>query len=673
MGRSNLFLTVGIVFLLFAVFIEPAFALTVGVAPATRKILYDTPMPDVAEADLKAARNEWEGFQIVVRSDGPIQGVNVTVSSLEGPNGATIPSENATLYREWYVEIVNDSPTSLEEDYPRDLGFYPDPLVPFFDPYSTETKAVGAPFNVGDGETGLVFVDWHVPLDAAPGTYTGKATLTAEGETAVEIPITLLVWDFDIPQERSFGTAFGFSDNLRDHHGGPNEEATDNYEEIVKRYHWAMHDHRMDLTHIKGQVSFEFDENGDLLPIDWTAYDAYVGPFLSGEYFPDGIPVARFNVGYFRPGRGLGSMTEDQYVEASQAFAKHLQEKGWLEKAYNYAADEPWMEEDDHEYQQIRTDGELLLRENDLWKGRILVTSPWNEIIQDVIGIWCPVTPMYEEWWWLESGMAGREKYAECLDDGQKLWFYACNANVPPYAGYDMDTKIGYEPRIMKWGTWYEKASGFLYWRVNYWVNDDPWKEFLNVESFGETFARNGDGNLLYPGDHNGIADGKGSPDGIEIDGPIVSYRMKQIRDGFEDWEMFILASQLGAEDFVREQVERAYTKFGTWLLEDCSNPGMYCADHPPWTRDEDVLLDAREQVALKVQYLLHPETYTDPEGGTVTDGDVDDETGTDTETPVVSKKDDSGSCRSVPIAGLGGAAWLLAVLGVLRVRRQRQ
>ncbi len=645
----------------------PAFALDVGIAPATRKILFDTPLPDATQADLMAARNEWEGFQIVVRSSKAIEEVNVTISDLEGPKGAKISNENAKLYREWYVEIVNDSPTSLD-DYPRDLGFYPDPLIPFFDPYADTTTPVGAPFDVPKDETGTVFVDWHIPLDAAPGTYTGKATLSAKGETAVEIPISLTVWDFEIPQERSFGTAFGFSDNLRDHHGGPNEEPTENYDEIVKRYHWAMHEHRMDLTHIKGSVDFEFGEDGKLLPIDWTAYDAYVGPFLDGSYYPDGIPVARFNVGYFRPGRGLGSMTEDQYVEASQAFAEHLVEKDWWDKAYNYAADEPWMEEDDHEYEQIRSDGELLLRENDLWKGHILVTSPWNEIIADVIGIWCPVTPMYEEWWWLESGMAGREKYAECLDNGQKLWFYACNANVPPYAGYDMDTKVGFEPRILKWSTWYERATGFLYWRVNYWVNDNPWVEFLNVESFGETFARNGDGNLLYPGDHDGIKDGKGSPEGIEIDGPIVSYRMKQIRDGFEDWEMFILASELGAEEFVREQVSTVYTKFGTWLLEDCDNPGMYCPDHPPWSRDENLLLEARKQVALKVQYLLHPETYADPEAADTVDGDEDD--ATETETPDNRKKKDDDGCRSVPGTSLPFVfLFMLASLAMFRRR----
>lgn len=145
-------------------------------------------------------------------------------------------------------------------------------------------------------------------------------------------------------------------------------------------------------------------------------------------------------------------------------------------------------------------------------------------------------------------------------------------------------------------------------------IEDDPWNVLMNLDGFGEFFARNGDGLLLYPGDHDGTASGKGSPEWLSLDGPVGSYRLKQIRDGLEDWEMFRLASDLGAEDFTRAQVERAYTRFGDFFMEDCAEPLYYCPDDQPWTLDEFVLLDARAQVAAKIQHLLHPDDYPDPE-----------------------------------------------------------
>jgi hypothetical protein len=224
------------------------------------------------------------------------------------------------------------------------------------------------------------------------------------------------------------------------------------------------------------------------------------------------------------------------------------------------------------------------------------------------------MTQMYEDWFYTQNS-PGRAKYAERFGLGEKLWFYVCNATRPPYAGYDIDTEIGYEPRIAKWGTWYEQASGFLYWHTNYWIGDDPWNVWRDPARFGEKSARNGDGLLIYPGDHDGKAGGKGSPPGVSIKGPVVSYRLKQIRDGLEDWELFRLAEGLGAGEFARREVGRAYRRFGTIFDENCAkSPPYYCSDNQPWTLDEAVLFSARERIARKVLHELYPSVYPDPE-----------------------------------------------------------
>jgi hypothetical protein len=215
---------------------------------------------------------------------------------------------------------------------------------------------------------------------------------------------------------------------------------------------------------------------------------------------------------------------------------------------------------------------------------------------------------MYGEGFFGPGVWATKEKYTELISKGQELWFYVCNANFPPYLGYDIDTKIGYEPRLLKWGAWYENATGFLFWSMTYWYEpSDPWHKLANLAQFGEMFSRNGDGILLYPGNHDGTVNG-GSPEWVAIDGPVVSYRMKQIRDGLEDWEMLNLAAKLGAKEYARKQVSTVYESFGENFTD------AFDIDNPPWTLDEKKLFEARKNIALKIQYLLHPEKYEDPE-----------------------------------------------------------
>jgi hypothetical protein len=628
----------------------------VGVAPATRKVRPDMEVPAEVAIMLGAGRNEAEGFQVLVRAAEGLSGVDASVTELTGPDGATLPASAITLYREHYLDITKPSPNflgSLEGD-PRDPGRYPDPLIPFEDPWADGERAVGAPFAVPAGETWAIFADLYVPASTVPGVYTGTLTVVAESQASVDLALELTVWPWLLPADKTVATSFGFSDNLvRRYHGGPDGEPTLDVDQVVRRYFEVLHTHRLDPTNVGGGVDFTFDAHGALQPVDWSAYDAAVAPWLDGSLFADGAPVTRFNVGYFSPGSGTGAWTEAQWGAAAAAFSEHLDDLGWWERAYVYSTDEPYINGGDATYQQIHEDVERMRQYAPLWDGHVLVTSPYEELVDGDIDIWCPVTPMYDSWFFGPL-YEGREFYAERRAMGEELWFYVCNANYPPYAGYDIDTTIGFEPRIVKWGAWFEGASGFLYWRVNYWVGDDPWNVWANYEQFGDLFSRNGDGFLFYPGDRDGTAGGLGSPADVAIDGPIPSFRLEQVRDGLEDWELFRLAEELGAGDYARAQVERAYRQFGTAPREDCDDPLAYCPDDPPWTHDEQVLLEARWNVAAKVAFLTDPEHWPDPEVA----GDTADTGG-----------EGGGDCGC---GGSGAVSWMLAVLAAAGVRRRR-
>ncbi|MEW6435000.1 MAG: glycoside hydrolase domain-containing protein [Myxococcota bacterium] len=586
------------------------FAQEVGVVPATRRVLPSTPVPATRGITLEAARDEWEAYQVLVRGAAPLHGLDVAVSDLVGPGGAVIPAAAQRLYREWPVTVTTPS-TGGVTFHLRVAGRYPDPLVPLRDPYDGSGRPVGAPFDLPADETGIVLVDVHVPAYAAAGRYHGSATVTAAGGFSARLDVTLMVWDFSLAR-RTVGTSFGFSDKTARFHRARDGGA--GLAHIRDRYLDALHEHRVDPTTVYGPVSFTFD-GGVLQPVDWTAYDSAVGPFLDGTRFSDGVGVTRFDPGLFRPGFGTGGLSEAEYQQAARAFAAHLEEKGWWDRAYVYARDEPWQVPGaDEAYANIARDVRLLLEASPAWRFKTLVTSPYDARLDGLVGIWCPVTTMYDDWWWMTAPKPGWDDYSPRLAQGEELWFYVCNANLPPYATYDIDTTIGYEPRIAKWGAWYERGSGFLYWSVDFWPKDDPWNVLCDADEFPGFECRDGDGFLLYPGDHDGTAGGRGSPPSVSLDGPVVSYRLKQVRDGLEDWELFRLATRLGAEAFARQQVRRAYARFGDFFLEDCRDPKLHCPERQPWTLDEDVLLDARRQVALKVQHLVHP----DPEAPAV-------------------------------------------------------
>lgn len=608
--------------------------LDVRFEPSTTKVLKG-PVPDnpARSVTIEAARNEYVAFQVVLTATGgPVTEVTVALTDLSGPDGAVIPSLEATLYREYYVEITEPSwcetPMSPAcesfPEYLRKPGWYPDALIPFVDPYpvfdgpGNAPVPVGAPFEVPGQDLQTVFVDLHVPESSPPGDYTGQVIVTSQEGERARLPVTLHVWDFVLPRERSITTAYGFgTGQLWKYHGGPDggDEAT--RDRIRRNYEIEMHRHRIDFTNQDAPLRFEFDDQGRLLPPDFTAYDAWLGPRIDGSYYPDGAGIRRFDLDWFRPGSGLGSWTEDQWTQAAVALAEHLRDKGWLDHVYLYSSDEPWMPEHlaGGAIQRIHEDVRRLRAASSLYQGKVMVTGPrWPDLDGD-IDIWCPVTAMYGDAYWPAGVWWGREEYRERhLARGGELWFYVCNANFPALMGYDVDTDIGHEPRLLKWGAWREQASGFLYWRLTYWQDPDPWHDLANVEVFGPDFARNGDGILIYPGDANGTL-GTGLPlPWRGIDGPVVSFRLKQIRDGLEDWEILRMAEALGGGDYARAQVDLVYRKFGA-PLDDSFDRG-----NRPWEMDDGPVLAARARIAAKVQYLQHPDRYPDPEEPQVAD-----------------------------------------------------
>src|SRR5215467_15658428 len=81
---------------------------TVWVAPSLHRVAMSEQPGASSQANLFAARGEYESFQIVA-SGGTrgLRNVNVTVSDLTGPGGSVIARTNLTLYREKYQQVTS--------------------------------------------------------------------------------------------------------------------------------------------------------------------------------------------------------------------------------------------------------------------------------------------------------------------------------------------------------------------------------------------------------------------------------------------------------------------------------------------------------------------------------------------------------------------------------------
>lgn len=601
--------------------------------PATRKVCVDDTYEGSLQAQrsvrMTAARGEWELFQVVIRSrnEAPLSNVTVVVSDLYGPNGAVIPGSSFRLYLGWFVQVEDPSPGGLERN-PREPGEYVDPLVPFYDPYDPDHPAMATPFDVQAGRAQPVFGDLQVPSDASAGVYQGSLMVIAgDGEPAI-LPFTLRVFDFTLPSEPTVTTSFHLGrSGIRDFHGGEEQDASE-LVRVQNNYEETLHRHRIDLLFpylMSSDQPLTADASGDLEQPDWESFDVAMAPRLDGSFYEDGVPIKSFAFGLFRPGAADGlevELNDDAYTEAASVAAEHLKERGWFDRAYIFTFDEPYNQ--DGAYERIAADVALIKAGDPDWEGRFMTTNHYVPGLDGAVDIWTVDTKNYDSWMWGEGTLPGRGFYAERLSQGERLWFYNCLSTIPPYATYDIDTILGHEPRILKWGAFYEGASGFLYWSVNFWVDEGPWETLRDKGTFGAV-ARNGDGFLLYPGDHNGRNAPLGSPDSIAIEGPIESHRLKMVREGLEDWEYFNLASQLFGREAVLELLDQAYSRLGgsPGEIEDLgllvfiagqrskldipTLPAGYTydPDDPPWTLDDSVLYRIREELAQMIEDRL--------------------------------------------------------------------
>jgi len=270
---------------------------------------------------IAGAGRETVAFQLFITAGTStnLSSVAVEISPLTGP-GTTISSDNtqgsAVLrYLEGYIPETYAGSGNVQLPV---SGNFPDPLLPFYDPYDAGNGPVATPFNVAATTTQGVWVDITIPANQTAGIYAGTVTITdttgVGGIGTVTFPLSLTVWNgnlprFDDPTQPGmlkawmplYGSALQSGEGFNCLYsptyvstivdcGGPN--ATDLT--MIHAYQTMAHNYDFD-TQVDGLGPALTPTAGTspsptaITSIDWTIWDQMNGPSLTlGGLFPDG-------------------------------------------------------------------------------------------------------------------------------------------------------------------------------------------------------------------------------------------------------------------------------------------------------------------------------------------------------------------------------------------------
>ncbi len=489
----------------------------------TRRVLRQDPRGSGAAVKLAAARNEWEGFQILMRSGEPVEGVRIEPAELTGPREAVIPSNESWLYRQHQLHVT--VPTHRNEQFRP--GWYPDPLIPFRHPISREplsgARFTAVPFDLPAGETHGFWIDLKVPGDARPGVYRGAYRVTATGGEAVEVPVQLTVWDFALPDTPSLRTALGSpADRMRGYYArrakqGKETEPED-WEAVERQVAELLSRHGINATPSQGSLTPVAQSNGTFR-IPEEQIDAF-------REFVDRYHINAFVVPH--PRRAVSDPVEQQdklraWLGAWDRAAEQLDRPQVL--FYTYLRDEP---NDEEAYRYVQKWGRAIRQAGTVVKV-LVVEQTWtqNEKWGDLYGavdIWCPLFSLFKA-----------ESASKRQALGETVWTYTALCQRDPTPWWHIDFPL-LNYRAPAWIAWRYRIRGILYWGgMSFWNQvEDPWTEpgTLDRRDRNPALMYNGEGSLLYPGR------------AVGYEGVAPSLRVKALRDAIEDYEYVSILEQ---------------------------------------------------------------------------------------------------------------------------------
>ena len=471
---------------------------------------------------VECARNEYEPFELALRSAEARSGVEVAVSALRGPKGTTLPAVKVERVGfvpiDWPSGYFQTDVPAWHRRVPRGHGstdgwadWWPDPLIP------------NSAFDLKAGRVQPMWFTVRAPRDAAPGEYRGEVTIRAAGDR-LALPLRVKVLPFALPERTRLKVMFDFRSGPGGDFGAGIHTA-----EGQRTWYRLMAEHRMGTDHIAPSPKFSYRDGKVMM--DTAAFDE-VAHYCLDELKMQVCYTPEFFYAFgwaYTPKKifGLEPFTpayNDALKQAYRLFTEHVRQKGWHDRFVYYISDEPHF---DHPFvvEQMK---KLCALIHEVDPEIPIYSSTWRHV------------PAWDEsldlWGIGQYGCFPVPQIERLLKAGKRFLF-TCDGQMAT------DTPLLATERMLPYYCWKYGVSGYEFWGLSWWTYDPwqfGWHTFINQSDDGKRhyWVRypNGDGFLTYPG----------AP--VGVDGPVSTIRLEQIREGLEDYEALAMLAELAAK-----------------------------------------------------------------------------------------------------------------------------
>ena len=485
------------------------------------------------------AGNEHVPFQVVITTDVPPgwrpkapDGFFITVTDLTSSSGKVIPQKKVSLFLEHYIQIYAiSSPIGA-------TGYWPDALAPLKEPFSMQAQYA----VVGNRP---VWVDVYIPSGTPAGKYKGIITVTIYEKVVESLGVEVEVYNFSLPEQTHLITYVNISKReLARFYNKP--VTSPEIEQLTLNYFDFLFAHRMEtwgndplipeLTIKDDKVELKFNDQ---------RYDYYLNKLKTKRVILDAGPfnlVRYINTEPFSPEFNI--KVKDYLTKVEAYFRKY----GWRDRlVFNSPIDEPNTKED---YEETRRWAELV-HESVPGIPFLATESPVTDnpdwgTLRGYVNNFCVHGNALND---PEVKQAIREEQAK---GGEVTWYISCD-QAYPQPNYFIDAPA-MDPVMVPWITARYHMNGILYWATNFWnQTPDPWLDpvtFISGFDCSGGYVLNGEGSLIYPGDH--AKSYTGQPD---VNGPVSSIRFELLREGIEDYEYLWMLKDKGDSDFAEQIV----------------------------------------------------------------------------------------------------------------------
>jgi hypothetical protein len=499
--------------------------------------------------NIAGAGNEHVPFQVVItvpvpggRKPKAPGGFFIKASNLTSKQGKTIAQSQISFYLEHYIMLYGKS-SSIGA-----TGYWPDALAPI-----KESFSMAAQYAVVRNRP--IWVDLSIPSSTAAGTYTGTITVTQNDIPVQTLNVEVEVYNFSLPDKTHMISYMNVSkESLASFYH--KDESSLEIDQLTQTYYDFLYAHRMEPW-FNDQLQPKIVVNGEKVDVvfDDARYEYYLSKLHSNrvllETYPSNLKKQMASELFSK----VFNQKEKSYLSQVESyFKKH----GWKDRlVFNSPIDEPNSKQ---AYEDTRQWANLV-HEAAPGVPFLATESPvtdnpdWGSLIGQVNNFSIHGNALNDQ----QVKQAIKE---EQVKGGEMTWYISCDQTYPQ-PNYFIDAPA-LDPVMVPWITAGYNMAGILYWAANFWSETpDPWLDaitFISGFLCSDGYLLNGEGSLLYPGDHTKTYTGQ--PD---VNGPVSSIRFELLREGIEDYEYLWMLKDLGDKKYADTIVHKMVIDVSTF------------------------------------------------------------------------------------------------------------